>query len=141
MLALSRLRKELGSAMLPVTAVIWQQGEADANHSEMTDTNYKMLFFEVASDLRANGVFAPIFVARTTLCEVNEHPFNNHEAIRNAQASLPDAQGGIIAGPDIDTIGVDARYDRCHFSKIGLDRCSDLWFETLSAQSALLRKP
>lgn len=140
-LALSRLKKDLGSSILPFSAVIWQQGEAEANHTEMTAAAYKMHFHDLLGDLRSNGVFAPIFVARATVCEAGPHPFKNHDAIREAQTSLPDSHAGIFAGPDTDTIGTTDRYDGCHLADGGLKRCCDLWLEVLSKHRALLQKP
>lgn len=140
-LALSRLRKQLGVDRMPFSAVFWKQGEAEANVTEMPAEQYKAHFHEIVRDLRANGVVSPVFVARATLCEVNENPFKNREAIRAAQASLPDARAGIFAGPDVDRIGFDQRYDRCHLANDGLAACCELWFDVLSQHRAILTKP
>jgi hypothetical protein len=85
-------------------------------------------------------VFAPVFVARSTLCDGGDHPHNNHEAIRSAQVGLASTIGGILMGPDTDTIGTEDRFDGCHLSQNGLQRCADLWFETIAAHRRLLEK-
>ncbi len=139
-LALSRLRKELGMGPMPFSGVFWQQGEAEANHTRMSAEEYKAHFHDIVRDLRANGVFSPVFVALATLCEVNAHPFTNHEAVRAAQSSLPDATAGIFAGPDVDGIGLEKRYDGCHLASSGLEACCELWFEVLLQHKPLLIK-
>jgi len=139
-LALSRLRNALGSHLLNFSAVLWQQGEAEANHTQMPATEYQSLVHEIAADLRENGVFAPVFVALSTLCEGGEHPNKNHAAIRAAQADLANAMNGFLRGPDTDTIGSNDRFDGCHLSEAGLQRCADLWFQTIAAKRVLLMK-
>jgi hypothetical protein len=98
-LALSRLRKELNLSVIPFSSIIWQQGEAEANHTRMSTQAYKMRFYDVVADLRANAVFAPVFVACTTLCEAGPHPFDNRVAIRQALLELPDPAGEFSPGP------------------------------------------
>jgi Carbohydrate esterase, sialic acid-specific acetylesterase len=131
-LALSRLRKELGVAVLPFSAVLWQQGEAEANRSQMSARSYKMRFHDLVADLRANGVFAPVFAACATLCEGDSHPYQNRTPIRQALLELPDPSGGIFPGPDTDAIGREDRFDGYHFSENGLRRCAELWLGPLS---------
>jgi Carbohydrate esterase, sialic acid-specific acetylesterase len=139
-LALSRLRKELDVSVLPFSAVLWQQGETEANHTQMSAQAYKMHFHDVVADLRANGVFAPIFAACATFCEASPPAFQNRTAIRQALLELPDATGGIFGGPDTDTIGPEGRFDGCHFSEHGLQRCAELWLDALSPRRRLLEK-
>jgi Carbohydrate esterase, sialic acid-specific acetylesterase len=139
-LALSRLRKELNASVLPFCAVLWQQGETDANQTQMSAQAYKMHFHDVVADLRADGVFAPVFVSCTTFCETGPHLFENRANIRQAQLELPDATFGIFAGPDTDAIGPEARLDGYHFSEDGLGRCAKLWLDTLSPRCGLLKK-
>jgi hypothetical protein len=140
-LALSRLRKDLAGVLLPISAVLWQQGEAEANHTQMSALVYRRHFHEIVDDLRNNGVFAPVFVAQATKCDAGAHPYENRPAIREAQSTLPDPSRGVFAGPDTDTIGTSDRYDGCHLSEKGLQRCSELWFNVLSSRKHLLRKP
>ena len=139
-LALSRIRKALNRRFLPFSGIFWQQGEAEANHTNMSDLAYKMYFHDIVGDLRAHGVFAPIFVARSTVCETGGHPYQNHAAIRGAQFELADAYRGVFPGPDTDQIGAEGRRDGCHFSDIGLQRCATLWLEVLTSHRRFLQK-
>lgn len=139
-LALARLRNALASRVLGFSGVLWQQGEADANHTDMLAETYQAYFHHIVADLRENGVFAPVFVARSTLCEAGAHPNQNHQAIRDAQAGLVNPAGGILLGPDTDTVGAEDRSDGCHLSERGLQRCADLWFDVIAANRPLLMK-
>jgi hypothetical protein len=95
----------------------------------------------VVADLRSRGVFAPVFVAAATYCEAGPHPSDNAAQIREAQLTVTDRSAGFFPGPDIDAIADDGRYDRCHLSDAGLQRCAELWFEALAPRRSLLRKP
>lgn len=139
-LALSRLRKELGSPALAFSAVLWQQGEAEASSTKMSARAYKMHFHDIVGDLRAGGVFAPVFPAVATTCEAGGRPQLNIAAIREAQLGLAEPAGGIFAGPDTDSLGAEFRFDSCHFSGPGLDRCAALWCDVLSARWSLLAR-
>jgi Carbohydrate esterase, sialic acid-specific acetylesterase len=139
-LALSRLRKQLGVAVLPLSAVLWQQGETEANRTLMSAQAYKMHFHDIVADLRANGVFAPVFVACATFCEGGRDSRQNRAVIRQALLELPDPEGGIFAGPDTDEIGLEGRSDGCHFSEPGLARCAELWLEALAPRRPLIQK-
>jgi hypothetical protein len=139
-LALSRLMKALGRAPLPLSAVFWQQGEAEANHTTMSAVVYQAHLRHVVADLRSQGVFAPVFVAASTYCEAGPHPFHNAEQIRGAQLAAVDRSTGFFPGPDVDAITGDGRYDQCHLSDAGLHRCAELWFDALAPRRKLLIK-
>lgn len=139
-LALSRLMKALDRLPLPFSAVLWQQGEAEANHTTMSAVAYQAHLHDIIADLRGRGVFAPIFVAAATYCEAGPHPFHNAAQIRGAQLSAIARSAGLFPGPDIDTISGDGRYDRCHLSGVGLQRCAELWFDVLAPRRKLLIK-
>jgi hypothetical protein len=140
-LALSRITKALGHVTLPFSAVLWQHGEAEANHTTMSAATYRAHLRDIAADLRSRNVFAPIFVARATYCEAGSHPFDNAAHIRQAQLGMTDPSIGFLPGPDVDTIAADGRYDGCHLSEAGLQRCAELWFEVLASRRNLLLKP
>ena len=138
-LTLSRLRKRLGRALLDFDATFWQQGEAEANLTSMTAEEYMVRFASVLGVLRAQGVFGPVIVSQSTLCEGSSpHPFRNHDAIREGQFRVADPSRGVFRGPDTDSIGLDARHDGCHFSETGLDRAAMLWLETIETHRDLL---
>jgi hypothetical protein len=139
-LALSRLMKALDRLPLPFSAVLWQQGEAEANHTTMSAATYQAHLHDVVADLRSRGVFAPVFVAASTYCEADPHPFYNAEQIRGAQLATDGRSAGFFPGPDIDVIVGDGRYDQCHLSDTGLQRCAELWFDVLAPRRKLLIK-
>ena len=140
LLALSRLSKSLCSAVLPFSAVLWQQGEAEANHTQMSTSAYQARFYDFIAELRRGGVFSPVFVALATICEVGEPPYRNRDAIRRAQKQIPDPARGIFPGPDADLVSLDERFDRCHFSSDGAQHCAELWAETLQSRQWLLKR-
>jgi hypothetical protein len=118
--------RDVQSLGLPITHVLWHQGEKDA----MLRTSkhaYKQMFMAMASSIRQHGVTAPIYVSVATRC----YKLRAQEEIRQAQQELVDVAKGIYAGPDTDTVGWGYRYDGCHFSDEGLERCAELWLEKL----------
>ncbi|HTI85961.1 MAG TPA: sialate O-acetylesterase [Alphaproteobacteria bacterium] len=138
--ALGRLRRALGTRIINVSAVLWQQGEAEANHTTMSAEQYQHAFQEVVADLRARGVFAPVMAACSTLCEAGERTHDNADEIRKALRGLDDPASGLLRGPDTDVIGHEDRYDRCHLADSGLSRCADLWFAAIRRDRPLLEK-
>jgi len=118
--------RDVQSHGLPITHVLWHQGETDA----MLHTSkhaYKQMFMDMVSSIRQQGVRAPIYVSVATRC----HKVRGQEEIRQAQQELVDTDKGIYAGPDTDTLDWGYRYDGCHFSDEGLARCAELWLEKL----------
>jgi len=107
----------------------------------MSAATYQAHLRDVVADLRSRGIFAPIFVAAATYCEAGPHPFDNAAQIRAAQLTVSDRSAGFFPGPDVDVIVADGRYDGCHLSEAGLQRCAELWFEVLAPRRSLLLKP
>lgn len=120
-LAIKRV-KDIG---LPLTHLLWHQGETNAAHGPDEDL-YAACFMNIHGSLRAYGTVAPIYVAQATVCG---GPPN--QAIRSAQRRVVSPSLGIMAGPDTDQIGPSDRYDGCHMSESGLDKHARLWFEIL----------
>ena len=140
-LALSRLQTMHGAGILPITATVWQQGEAEANHTRMSSEAYQLHLLDVIADLRSRNVFAPIFIAQCSLCETGERPFRNHDSIRSGQRATVNPKFGVFAGPDTDLVTTEFRSDGCHFSAAGLDQCADAWLEVFASVRGLLMKP
>ncbi len=140
-LALSRLQTMHGAGILPITAAVWQQGEAEANHTRMSSEAYRLHLLDIISDLRSRNVFAPIFIAQCSLCDTGERPFLNHDSIRSGQRATVNPQFGVFAGPDTDLVTSEFRSDGCHFSAAGLDRCADAWLQIFASVRDLLLKP
>ena len=128
-LVLSRLRKELNSALLPFSAVLWQQAETDAGRQLLSAKTYTMHFHDIVADLRANGVFAPVFVACTAPAGEGAPEDDRSAAIRQAQRHLPAASSAIFAGPDVGTLAA-----------VSSERAARLWCEVLSANRDALDK-
>jgi len=129
--ALHRLRL----AGLDVDMMLWHQGEADANLSDMSSKEYQDLFLSIVNSVRRAGVEAPIYVAIATLCATADHPFKNRAQIRLGQKRLVSLKKRILAGPDTDKIGVAHRIDGCHFSASGLECHAQAWFRALTSGS------
>lgn len=124
------------AAGLPPDLVLWQQGETDARAGTAPDRYAHGLTSLVAS-LRANGVTAPVLLARSTVCRSAPA-----EGLRVALEALAGANPGVRLGPDTDAI--QHRHDGCHWSDSGRRQVADLWAisitEALPA-AALTRQP
>lgn len=82
---------------------------------------------------------APFFVALATLCGVQHQ--DNAENIRAAQSDAVNPLEGIYQGPDTDIIGMQYRWDKCHFDEIGLSLAAALWLEVIANfQAVRLRR-
>jgi hypothetical protein len=125
--ALHRMR----IAGLEPTIMCWHQGEADANHTQITSERYVADFIAMLKGVRSFGVDSPIYCAIATLCEHGEHPYDNKDAIRAAQQRLIAMKGAIRPGPDTDRIGVEYRRDGCHLSAAGQRLVAQAWFDAI----------
>ncbi|HJU04298.1 MAG TPA: sialate O-acetylesterase [Nitrospiraceae bacterium] len=112
---------------LSPTHLLWHQGEND-NLLKTGKDSYKRMFSEMLASIRAHGVNAPIYVSIATLCGKHKP----YLPIQEAQAELIDRSVGIYPGPNTDTLGLEFRYDGCHFSDEGLDREAELWVASLA---------
>ena len=139
-LCLSRLYKAVGG-IVPFSAVFWQQGEAEANHTDMSPEAYVEHIQCLIASLRERFVVAPVFVATATLCACNSPVFDNARQIRKGQHDLVMPELGVLAGPDLDQVGIDERYDACHLSDIGLSHCARLWLDVIRDAKPVLLKP
>jgi hypothetical protein len=133
---LSEALRQIQNAGLTVNIAMWQQGEADAYPPQPDPEGYKKHFRAMVDDLRHNGMRAPVFVAKSTLCM---SPPN--EIIRQAQGELVDVKAGILQGADTDSIGAADRFDGCHFSESGLRRAAELWFDVIAGWKEASVKP
>lgn len=120
---------------LQISALLWWQGEAEANLSDMKRETYKSKFLTIVRQVRDAGIGSPFFVARSTLCANAAHPYDNRSEIRSAQAELVDTSLGIFAGPDTDRIGLDGRFDGCHLNEVGLQSAARLWADAITGES------
>jgi hypothetical protein len=116
--------ERIKSAGIELTAIMWQQGEAETHFGNRDPDVYKKRFLRIVAFIRDAGITAPIYVA-----QCSRIPWGVSEPIRLAQQQLADAALGILAGPDIDSI--TERDASGHFNAIGLQQAAKLWHETL----------
>lgn len=110
-----------------VTHLLWHQGEADAARGTSAD-EYKRMFREMAASIRKEGCRAPIYVAAASR-GAGRLPVHS---LNRAQRELVSPRDGIFPGPDTDRLGYAHRYDGTHFSREGIERVAELWFQSLT---------
>lgn len=120
--------KSLKEQNFTITHMLWHQGETDALLGT-SKQEYKTMFLEMLKSIRANGVDAPIYVSITTRC----HKIRENKDIQQAQRELVDISQKIYPGPNTDQLGLGYRFDGCHFSDEGLEKCAELWLEKLKS--------
>jgi hypothetical protein len=126
--ALHRLQR----AQLKPDWIFWHQGEAEANLTDMSAKEYRDHFRSIVWAIRRRDVFAPVWIAVATLCATADHPFKNRDQIRAGQIAAASLWRRIRRGPDTDEIGVEHRFDGCHFAESGLALHAQAWFEVLT---------
>lgn len=111
---------------MPVTALLWQQGESDGT---MATATYQAKLQSVIDNSRAEGFNAPWFVAKSTYVAGNAYP-----NVRNACAAIVNGID-VFAGPDTDTLtGTTYREPGLtHFNGNGCDHAAALWEGIISA--------
>ena len=114
---------------LPVGRILWIQGEADAIVGTGEADYAQGLASALAPLYQASG--APVWIALASRCGDAASP-----AVRAAQAAAPARHGWARAGPDLDRIAAEGRYERCHFSRVGQARAAGLWLDSLAAGTA-----
>jgi hypothetical protein len=95
----------------------------------------------VVASLREHGVFAPVLLAQCTTYEMGPRPHSNHEVVRQAQRALVDPGGGMLAGPDLNSIRTDMRSEGSRSVEACLTEHARAWFDVLVAKRHLLNKP
>lgn len=123
------LVRRLYDAGLSADLILWQQGEGNPGIGDVQGRQYRKNLLEVIGTFRKCGADAPFFVSLTTLCG---GPHANADNIRAGQKGVVNPAAGIFQGPDTDTIGVEHRWDACHFNEVGLDLAASLWLEVLA---------
>lgn len=123
------LIRRLHDAGLSADYILWHQGEGNPGMGDRGGRQYRKNLLEVVQTFRRYGLQVPFFVALATLCG---GPHANAENIRSGQKSVVDPSAGIYQGPDTDVIGVEHRWDKCHFDELGLSLAAALWLEVLA---------
>jgi Carbohydrate esterase, sialic acid-specific acetylesterase len=124
------LVRRFHDAGLATDFILWHQGEGNSGMGDAHGRQYRKNLLEVVGTFRRYGVNAPFFVALATRCGDDPHP--NAVNIRDGQQGAVDPMAGIYLGPDTDTIGIEHRWDKCHFSGTGLDLAASLWLNSIS---------
>ena len=124
---LQRALMMLARCRITPTHVLWQEGEAEAAESEVDPKTWIAHFNAVADTIRAASRDTTIYVAQCTICRNAPNPL-----VRAAQRIVVDPSRRIFAGPDLDVIGIEDRWDKCHFSTTGLDRAAELWLTAIT---------
>lgn len=106
-------------------AVLWQQGEADAQR-KTSRQDYISSSGGITKRLRPHDSERPLFVAKSTRCRSSKY-----EPVRLAVKELIENWKGVYAGPDADLIDLAYRFDGCHFSDIGLRHSAILWIDSI----------
>jgi hypothetical protein len=109
---------------LRVTRILWVQGEADVILGTKGSAYADSLVSALAPLHRRTG--APVFVSRIGRCGDAESM-----AIRSAHAQVIAAQPWAYFGPDLDRVGPEQRFERCHFARKGQAHAVQLWLATL----------
>jgi hypothetical protein len=122
---------DLNSQNLKITHLFWHQGESDSLviDSEPTPVNvYKQHFYAMLDSIRKKGINAPIYVDVATRC----YQSPGYAEIQNAQREFVNPDLGILAGINTDILGLEYRYDTCHFNEKGLKKAAEMWLEILT---------
>jgi hypothetical protein len=123
--------------MLPFSAVLWQLGRPVG----LSAGSYRLHCHDVVADLRASGVFAPIFIAQATEnSQANRKPAVGENP--GVQPALVDPASGLFNGPDLDPIDHPASTQRTRdAAQIEVDRAAGLWLDVLAEHWPLLGRP
>lgn len=130
---LERLMESLRENHVTVSAVLWQQGEADARAGTGAD-DYAAALGALIERLRRGGISAPLLLARSTRCRNT-----GSDEIRKGVSLAASRNANVILGPDTDALGDALRSDGCHFNEEGLARAADAWVEALSQRGFVPR--
>lgn len=117
-----------------ITHILWHQGESNNSAFANTGLNafenaqlYETQFLQLVAQIRSQGVEAPIFVSTTTRCSFLNVDFE----LQQVQQNLKSDSLKIFNGPNTDILGLEYRYDGCHFNDKGLEKHAEAWLDIL----------
>jgi peptidoglycan/LPS O-acetylase OafA/YrhL len=116
---------ELKKSQLQVVAVLWQQGEADAQLSTAAE-DYMYQFRSMARQVERFFPETPIIISISSVCGKT-----NPDVIARTQQKLWN-DPYVLPGPDLNSIGPSLRKDGCHFRNLGLERVAAYWLMSLN---------
>ncbi len=128
---LTRTADALRSQRLTVSAVLWQQGEADARAATSKE-DYSAALTILIDRLRAVGISGPVLLARSTRCRAP-----SSAVVRDATARVVETEPNVYLGPDTDALGDEFRFDGCHFNDAGLQRAALMWLDALRQRGVI----
>ncbi len=125
--------EELKSLGFPITHILWHQGESDTIN-ETTTLEYKEQFLNMLSNMRKNGINAPIFVA-----QASRYGKKTSSDVIHAQIQLAEEHDDIFKGPNTDIIDKiqERTDDGQRFSELGLEKHANAWLDILIKHSSL----
>lgn len=123
------LAKRLRIAGYTPTAILWQQGTADASAGASTAVTRANLQ-SMIDTFRASGISSPILIAKESYYDPDH---TSVAATRAAQAAVVNSAAGVYAGPDCDLIPASERFDNLHFGYTGAAHYAQLAGAALSA--------
>jgi hypothetical protein len=107
--------------------VVWHQGSTD---QKMEPQQYRNLLREFVLSFAFLGIRlgqpGRLLIATHTRCKSDAVP-----ELQAAQASLVDHAVYIYAGPNMDTLGDELKYDRCHYNEAGLKIAAQYWLDAI----------
>lgn len=136
-LILEHQMRRLKLERLPVTHILWTQGEADRIEGSIyrrdNGDNYlrELLSLAAATSKYTN---ATLYVTLTSSCidRVSSH-LGPAPEIRRAQEKVVSATNNVRQGPDLDNITLPGdRYDGCHLSEQGATKFVNEWVAILA---------
>lgn len=119
--------EELKSLGLPITHILWHQGESDMKNGTTT-VQYKERFLDMLNSMRKNGIQAPIYVALAS-----RYGRQTSQAVITAQKELSEEYADIFEGPNTDMIDrlEERTEDGQRFSELGLEKHANGWLQAL----------
>lgn len=120
---------EVKSSGLTVTHFLWHQGESD---NMLSPDEYAVGLGQVIALTKEYFPASSFFVAQVSRCGTMASAPQIIQAQRDATK-----QAGVYLGPNTDVIGLDDRYDDCHFSGRGIELHAKGWLESLRQPSRI----
>lgn len=105
-----------------VTHFLWHQGENDAG--ETSGADYASRLSRVIQTTRERFPESAFYVSVASFCKKG---MGVDPAIQNAQLASVNPAARIYAGPNTDVLGLEYRYDGCHFSAGGQEIIAGQW--------------
>ena len=120
--------RSMKSAGFKPNLIVWQQGSRDVNMDASEYSTYLHQFIYTLPFLGIPlGQSTRMLIATHTRC--GGPPVPNLQA---AQQGLVDHAKYIFAGPNMDTLPDELKYDKCHYNESGLEVASDFWLRSIT---------